>query len=417
MTEGGVWERRSGVFLSVFTGLFPLVGGALMFWRGLARRRELRTLRDLAALARQSQAFSTEDVARVLDIGPAQAHRVVVDTLTKGILEDDGAPPPQAFTPAPLSPAGHAAPPTDVLARTEAAHAPSPQPSPDAWVGTVLHGTYRIEGRVGAGGMGMVYRALHLRTGRRYAIKTLLPDARLLPDALRRFEREATAASALGHPNIIGVHDFNVTPEGVSYLVMDLLEGETLEHRLSRVGSLPWPDAQRVALELGAGLAVAHEHGLLHRDVKPANVFLAHAGGSERAVLLDFGLVKQAGDAAISRITVTGAAVGTPMYMSPEQARGDAVDARSDVYGLAAVLFEMVTGAPPFLDRTLASVYARLLTTPAPSASSVADHPLPAELDPVLARALAKSPDERFADVRALLAAIGAIPSAAVRTA
>src|SRR5512140_1766215 len=154
---------------------------------------------------------------------------------------------------------------------------------------------------------------------------------------------------------------------------MDLLAGEALEHGLARGGRLPWAGAQGVVLELGAGLAAAHDHGLLHRDVKPANVFLARAGGGERAVLLDFGLVKPVEDAAISRITVTGAAVGTPLYMSPEQARGEAVDARSDVYGLAAVLFEMVTGAPPFLDRTLASVYARLLTTAAPAASSVTD--------------------------------------------
>ncbi len=414
MTDGGIWERRAGVLLAVFTGLFPLAIGALMFWRGLARRRELRALRDLAALARQSASFSAEDVARVLDVGPAHAHRVVLDAMTKGILEDG---PPAALDGAALqvraAPAAGAPPWTDPLGRTEAALGSAPPGAPDAWIGAILHGTYRIEGRVGAGGMGMVYRGVHLRTGRNYAIKTLLPDAHLLPDALRRFEREATAASALGHPNIIGVHDFNVTPEGASYLVMDLLEGETLEDRLARVGSLPWPDAQRLVLELGAGLAVAHEHGLLHRDVKPANIFLARGTGTERAVLLDFGLVKPMDDAAISRITVTGAAVGTPMYMSPEQARGDAVDARTDVYGLAAVLFEIVTGAPPFLDRTLASVYARLLTTPAPTASSVADHPLPPELDAVLARALAKSPDERFPDVRALLAALAAIDGAA----
>ncbi len=414
MTDGGIWERRAGVFLAVFTGVFPLGIGALMIWRGVLRRRELRTLRDLAALARQSAAFSAEDVARVLDVGPAHAHRVVLDTMTKGILEDG---PPATPAPAPAhGPAAAAmAPPApaDPMARTVAASPSGPPASPDPWLGTVLHGTYRIEGRVGAGGMGMVYRALHLRTGRKYAVKTLLPDARLQPDALRRFEREATAASALGHPNIIGVHDFNVTQEGTYYLVMDLLEGETLEHRLGRVGSLPWPDARRVVLELGAGLAAAHAHGLLHRDVKPANVFLARAAGpgeaAERAVLLDFGLVKPMDDAAISRITVTGAAVGTPMYMSPEQARGDAVDARSDVYGLAAVLFEVVTGSPPFLDRTLASVYARLLTTPAPAASSVADHPIPPELDAVLARALAKSPAERFSDVPSLLTAIAAI--------
>ena len=422
MTDGGLWERRAGVFLAIFTGIFPLGIGVLLVWRGLVQRRELRHLRDLAALARQSAAFSAEDVARVLDLGPGEAHRVVLDTMTKGILEDAPLPAPPPFAPGTTQ--AHALPPgqtsvahapptwTDPMARTEAALGSAPPGAVDPWLGAVLHGTYRIEARVGAGGMGQVYRALHLRTGRRYAVKTLLADARLLPDALRRFEREAMAASALGHPNIVGVHDFNMTPEGAHYLVMDLLEGETLEHRLTRVGSLPWADARRVALELGAGLAAAHEHGLLHRDVKPSNVFLARAGAEERAVLLDFGLVKPTGDAAISRITATGAAVGTPMYMSPEQARGDATDARSDVYGLAAVLFEIVTGAPPFLDRTLASVYARLLTTPAPAASSVTDRPLPPDLDPVLARALAKSPDERYPDVRALLAAIAAVGGA-----
>ena len=222
--------------------------------------------------------------------------------------------------------------------------------------------------------------------------------------------------SGLRHPRLAPVYAADL--EGSTpFLVQEYVPGEDVEHMLRSGRPLPADAVRTLLRDLAEAIAYLHARDVLHRDVKPANVFLAHAGGSERAVLLDFGLVKQAGDAAISRITVTGAAVGTPMYMSPEQARGDAVDARSDVYGLAAVLFEMVTGAPPFLDRTLASVYARLLTTPAPSASSVADHPLPAELDPVLARALAKSPDERFADVRALLAAIGAIPSAAVRTA
>jgi eukaryotic-like serine/threonine-protein kinase len=284
-------------------------------------------------------------------------------------------------------------------------------------VGTVLHGTYQIDARLGEGGMGMVFRGRHLRTGRAYAVKTMLPDARLQADARSRFEREATAASALGHPNIICVHDFNETPDGTFYLVMDLLEGDTLEQRLARVGSLAWADGRRIVLELGAGLAAAHAHGLLHRDVKPGNVLLAKTGNTERAVLLDFGLVKPMEEAAISRITATGAAVGTPLYMSPEQARGESIDPRSDLYSLAALLFEIVTGAPPFLDRTLANVYARLLTVDAPAASSVADHPIPVELDAVLARALAKSRDARFPDVKSFLAAIEAIdPETAPQT-
>ncbi len=417
MTDGGVWERRSGMFLAVFTGFFPFALGALMVARGLSQRRELRVLRDLGALARQLPAFSVEDVARVLDVGPARAHRIVLDTMTKGILEETQGvaqgPGAGAATPAGDVISGDAKTVADPLARPVSPvvqHEARPVSAPeDSWMGAVLHGTYRIEGHVGAGGMGMVFRARHLRTGRAYAVKTLLPDARLLPDALRRFEREATAASALGHPNIISVHDFNVTPDGIHYIVMELLEGETLEQRLVRVGSLPWQDAQRLILEVGAGLCAAHEHGLLHRDVKPGNIFLARADTSERAVLLDFGLVKPSDDTAVSRITASGAAIGTPLYMSPEQARGEAVDERSDQYALAAVLFEMVTGAPPFLDRTLASVYAQLLTMEAPSASAVSDRAVPAELDAVLARGLAKAKEARYADVRAFLAAAQAI--------
>jgi hypothetical protein len=389
MTSGDFWERRAGVFLLVFTGIFPLLIGGLMAWAGFVKRRRRRDLRDLAALARQMPHFTEVEVARALDVGASHAHRVVVDALTLGVLSDS-APPVQ-------------------LAPTLPAPSAPPGVSGVSWIGRILHGTYRIEGPLGVGGMGTVYRATHLRTGRACAVKTLLPDARLSPDALRRFEREATAASALGHPNIIGVHDFNVTPEGACYLVMDLWEGETLEQRLARVGSMPWHEVQRIGAELGSALTAAHDHGLLHRDLKPANVLLARAGHTERAVLLDFGLVKPIDDAAASRITATGAAVGTPMYMSPEQARGDAVDPRSDIYGLAAVLFEMVTGAPPFLDRTLATVYAKLLTVPAPTASSVAHHPVSPDVDALLACALAKDPGARFSDMRAFVNALTSI--------
>ncbi|MBL8610447.1 MAG: serine/threonine protein kinase [Myxococcales bacterium] len=414
--EGGVlWQHRSAIFLSVFTGLFPMIVSGIMIWRGIARRRDLGALRGIGALARQGATFGVDDVARALDVGPARAHRVVLDAVARGILEDSPMT-PAPYTPAPPSPgfaplpaSGPAATIPNPMANTVVA-----RPTPDAWIGAVLHGTYQVEARLGAGGMGLVFRGRHLRTGRPYAIKTLLPDARMHPDALRRFEREATAASALGHPNIVGVHDFNVTPDGTAYLVMDLLEGETLEQRLARVGSLEWGDARRLVLELGSALAAAHEHGLLHRDLKPANVLMARAsGGGERPVLLDFGLVKPLEDAVTSRITALGEVVGTPLYMSPEQARGEVVDARSDLYALAAMAFEMVTGAPPFLDRTLASVYAQLLTTAAPAASSVAGRPLPPAVDAVLARALAKSREERYPDVRSFLAAVEAIPAVA----
>jgi eukaryotic-like serine/threonine-protein kinase len=231
---------------------------------------------------------------------------------------------------------------------------------------------------------------------------------------IKRFEREATAASALGHPNIVQVHDFNIAPGGTFYLVMDLLEGETLATRLSR-GPLGWPEAQRIAVDLSSALAAAHDHALLHRDLKPSNVFLAKSKGApERAVLVDFGLVKPL--AGGNTVTSTGQVVGTPVYMSPEQARGETLDVRSDLYSLAAVVFEMLTGAPPFPDKTMAALYARLLKEPAPRASQVARQPIPRAVDDVLSRALAKDKNARYADVRSFGEALASIADDAPST-
>lgn len=404
----GLWARRGGIFISVFFGLVP--GAVSTFFIAYSARQHSRYRRigELAAVARQAGGtLTTNDIARGLGTTPQLAERLVVDATTLGLIEHGPSPtatthPPHVIVPA----SGVGAPHTPTVARADAGSV-SPASEP-VGPGSVLGDTYRVEEPLGRGGMGEVFAARHLRTGRRYAVKTILAGPRADEAAFRRFEREATAASALGHPGIVQVHDFNVTGNGTFYLVMDLLEGETLEKRLTQ-GPLPWPDAQRIALELCSALATAHDHGLIHRDIKPSNVFLARSRGApERSVLVDFGLVKPLHESG-SLLTSTGAVVGTPMYMSPEQARGEPLDIRSDLYSLAAVIFETVTGAPPFLDRTLAAVYARLLGEPAPRASQVAKRRVPRGLDDVLARALAKDRAQRPPDARALRDAIALV--------
>jgi tRNA A-37 threonylcarbamoyl transferase component Bud32 len=393
---GPLWARRAGFLIGIFCGFAPSAIGGLMIWNGIRQRARYRRYGDLAALARQRGDVTAALAAQAFGVTPLDAEKLIVEASTLGMIEDA----PSLVPPA--------------LAPTVASGGSTPPPrSGDAGSplrpGVVVGGTYRIEEPLGSGGMGAVHAARHMRTGRRYAIKTILPHGARSDDAMRRFEREATAASALGHPNIIQVHDFNADG-GSYYLVMDLLEGETLAQRLERDGTLPWPEAQRIALEICSALAAAHEHGLLHRDIKPSNVFLARTKGApDRSVLVDFGLVKPLESGASGALTSTGAVVGTPMYMSPEQARGEALDVRSDVYSLGAVVFEAVTGAPPFRDRTLASVYARILNEPAPRPSQVAKRAVPPGVDDVLGRALAKARDARFADARAFSAALAAI--------
>lgn len=417
----GLWARRGGIFLTVFFGVIPAIVSALFISYSARQRGRFRKLGELAAVARHQEAglgrLTTVDIARGLGTTPQLAERLVIDAARLGLIDhntpDTPPPYPNATTPPPLSPqvivspgAATAAGPNTPTVAPDSAHSPSSAPA--VAPGSVLADTYRIEEPLGRGGMGEVFAARHMRTGRRYAVKTILPiGPRGSEEAtFRRFEREATAASALGHPGIVQVHDFNVTPGGTFYLVMDLLEGETLERRIERAGPLPWLDAQRIALELCAALAAAHDHGLIHRDIKPSNVFLAKSKGApERVVLVDFGLVKPIAESG-SLLTSTGAVVGTPMYMSPEQARGEALDIRSDVYSLAAVIFEAITGAPPFLDRTLAAVYARLLNEPAPRASQVSKRRVPRATDDVLARALAKDRKDRFPTAHAFREAI-----------
>jgi eukaryotic-like serine/threonine-protein kinase len=450
---GGLWEQRSGIFLGLFMGLIPAgISGLVIAW-GARQRGRFRRLGELAAIARQTPSLTTAQIAHALRLSIADADRLIIEAGSLGLVEDgppangqasfppghrssppghappqDGSTPPPAFGPfasagglglaptlgahahahAPHTPA-HDGPPVVAPARATTA---SGRPSGEVAFGAVLGDVYRIEEPLGRGGMGAVHAARHLRTGRRYAVKTMLAGASASEDTLRRFEREATAASALGHPGIVQVHDFNLTPDGLFYLVMDLLEGETLERRLTRASPLAWLDAQRIAVELCAALGAAHEHGLLHRDIKPSNVFLAKptraSGTAERTVLVDFGLVKPMMESG-SQLTSTGAVVGTPMYMSPEQARGEPLDVRSDLYSLAAVVFESITGAPPFADRTMASVYARLLNDPPPRASQVSRRPVPRALDDVLVRALAKDRAARYPTARALGQALASI--------
>ncbi len=293
-----------------------------------------------------------------------------------------------------------------VPARSPTAHANIPDVVVLDLTGRVLKDTWDIERRLASGGMGTVYVARHTRTGRRYALKTLLPGAQLSESAIARFEREARAATAIGHSGIAAVHDFDVTSEGLHYLVMDLLVGESLEARLARVGRLPWPEARRVALEITDALGAAHRAGVLHRDVKPSNVFMASREGSaERAMLVDFGLAKPIEPGHGNSVTRTGAIVGTAHYMAPEQARSEAVDARTDIYGLGATLYEMLAGVPPFLGASPFAVMAMLLDEK-PIAPSALSPNVPSAVDALVLRALAKSPADRFQDVSQLRAAL-----------
>jgi serine/threonine-protein kinase len=287
-----------------------------------------------------------------------------------------------------------------------------PVVSGDVLLGRVLDERYRIDTPLGVGGMGAVYRGTHLKLNSPVAIKLLL-DQHTSSGALRkRFEREAKALAALAHPNIVAITDYGVASD-IPYLVMELLEGEPLSRRLP---SAPFAPSQVLELtqQLLRALSFVHERGLVHRDLKPANVFMQRLpDGEVRVKLLDFGLAKsvQSESASVDQhLTPAGEAVGTPAYMPPEQIAGGPPDARTDVYALGVILFQMLSGRLPFVGEPMEQLKSHLLA-PVPSLSQA--HPngrARPELDAFLQRAMAKRPDGRFQDAAEMLAALDAIP-------
>ena len=275
--------------------------------------------------------------------------------------------------------------------------------------GTSL-GPYEIVALLGAGGMGEVYRARDARLGRDVAIKVLPAAVAADPERLKRFEREAKATAALHHPGILSVYDVG-SHEGVPYLVEELLEGESLKDRLAR-GPLAVPEALRIGVAIARGLAAAHEKGIVHRDLKPGNVFLTEDGTVK---LLDFGLAKlvvstpaaetMTGTLPVSDSTELGVVLGTVAYMAPEQARGQAVDPRADVFAFGVVLYEMVAGRRPFEGSTATETLAAILRDEPPA---LPGH-VPPQIVAVVRRCLAKEPGQRYprgAELRAALEAV-----------
>lgn len=267
---------------------------------------------------------------------------------------------------------------------------------------------YRIGRRLGRGGMALVFGGEHLDLGQPVAVKILFVREADREQATDRFLREGRLGTRIHHQNIVEVFDYGETPEGLVYLVMELLEGEDLRALIARHEGLPWSRVRSLMLQICEGLAAVHAAGIVHQDLKPSNCFRVLADGGERIKIIDFGVATTIGD----REGGSRMVVGTPQYMSPEQARGAAVDARSDVYSAGIILCELITGRVPFQGSPIAVLTAQIDEPPARLRQLA---PEGMRIDPAIQRiyehAVAKDPAQRFASIEAMAAAIRAVPA------
>jgi serine/threonine protein kinase len=274
---------------------------------------------------------------------------------------------------------------------------------PESLVGTTLDGRYRITAHLASGGMGAVFRAEHVYMRKEFALKVLRPDLTASPDLAERFRRESEIAASLDHENIVRVTDFGRTPEGYLFLAMELLEGHSLFDRMHQTGPMSPAEAVPILLQVCAGLEAAHRRGVVHRDLKPENVFLhAPAGATPVVRILDFGIAKIVGPRN-PNTTDIGMVVGTPEYLSPEQAFGQEVDARSDVYALGLVAWRMLAGRAPFQADSPRALVMKQAMQPVPPLEEVRpDLAAFPDLLAAITRACAKDPASRTASAAAL---------------
>jgi eukaryotic-like serine/threonine-protein kinase len=277
---------------------------------------------------------------------------------------------------------------------------PDPTPPPSGWtglIGTVLSERYRLESKLGSGGMSTVYLALDETLERRVAIKVMHREMTDQPDQIERFRRESRAVAQLSHPNVVAVIDAGDDAGHHPYIVFEYVEGETLKERIDRFGRLPLDEAAAYTIEIGRGLQAAHLAGMVHRDVKPQNVLIDADG---RAKVTDFGIaLSQESDG----LTKTGRVLGTTDYVSPEQAMGREVDARSDIYSLGILLYEMLIGEVPFKAETLVGVAMKHVNEPMPDVQQRRPG-VSAALAAVIERATQKEPKKRYPDMGSMLA-------------
>jgi serine/threonine-protein kinase len=284
----------------------------------------------------------------------------------------------------------------------------------DPLVGKVLSGRFEIIAPLGVGGMGRVYKAVQQPLGREVALKVLNPryDGTKDPGFERRFFLEASMTSKLKHPNTITVHDYGRTDDGIFYIAMEYLEGETLAKVLHDVKQLPWPRALFIAGQIARSLREAHKLGMVHRDLKPANIMLMTEGtGGDTVKVLDFGLVKsftpdkpKEDEVDRTGLTQAGVLLGSPLYMAPEQARGEA-DPRTDIYALGVMIFQVIAGRPPFVSKESIDVIVKHIREKPPELNSLVPE-VPLEVNALVMKCLEKEPAARFQSMDELLEAM-----------
>jgi tRNA A-37 threonylcarbamoyl transferase component Bud32 len=282
-------------------------------------------------------------------------------------------------------------------------------PADDPLIGLVLSDRYRILRKLGEGGMGTVYQAEHALIEKRIALKVLFPELTRRTDLVARFLQEAKSASRIGHENVIDISDFGQSPEGVVYIAMELLDGHDLSYVIKTEGPQPWARARPILMQIAKALRAAHEHGIIHRDMKPENVFLIQREGRPDFVkVLDFGIAKVVNvDDGGPRLTQAGMIFGTPEYMSPEQAQGQMPDHRVDVYAVGCLMYHLLTGEVPFTaDNFMGILTKHMLETVVPLRQRKPALGIPADVEAVCLRALEKDRDKRWQDMDAFYRAL-----------